>query len=41
MASSDASGIIIIWNLSKIGSEIMNIDTSDGPPEMMVNIIII
>jgi len=37
LASSCAGGKIIIWDLSKIGSETTNVDSNDGPPEMMVS----
>jgi hypothetical protein len=37
LASSCAGGKIIIWDLSKIGCETTNVDTNDGPPEMMVS----
>ena len=36
-ASSDAAGKIILWDTKRIGEEVVNVDTHDGPPEMIVN----
>jgi hypothetical protein len=35
-ASSDDEGKILVWDVRKIGEEVVNSDANDGPPEMIV-----
>jgi histone-binding protein RBBP4 len=39
-ASADSEGKILLWDSKRVGEEVVNADTHDGPPEMIVTFLL-